>query len=86
MVEAAPAEEAKAGAVFSMARMTELSTICAADPQNIPTNEFCELLDVIVLLLKSMGSMMSIAFSGKFRNNYILNLAEGMMSSILTLV
>ena len=68
MVEAAPTEEAKAAAVFSMARMTELATICSADPQNIPTNEFCELLDVIVLLLKSMGSMMSIAFSGKFRN------------------
>ena len=72
MVEAVPAEGQAAAdgaaAVFSMARMTELSTICAADPENIPTNEFCELLDVIVLLLKSMGSMMSIAFSGKFRN------------------
>ena len=83
MVEAAPAEEAKTAAVFSMARMTELSTICAADPQNIPTNEFCELLDVVVLLLKSMGSMMSIAFSGKFHNNNILFLAEAMMSSTL---
>ena len=77
MVEAAPAEEAKGPAVFSMARMTELSTTCAADPQNIPTGEFCELLDVVVLLLKSMGSMMSIAFSGKFHNNNI----QVMMSS-----
>ena len=67
MVEAVPAE-GQAAAVFSMARMTELSVICSADPENIPTTEFCELLDVVVLLLKSMGSMMSIAFSGKFRN------------------
>ena len=79
MVEAAPAEEQKAAAVFSMARMTELGTICAADPENIPTNEFCELLDVVVLLLKSMGSMMSIAFSGKFHTI----LAVVMMSSTL---
>ena len=32
MVEAAPTEEAKAAAVFSMARMTELATACSADP------------------------------------------------------
>ena len=32
---------------------------------NIPTDEFCQLLDQIVLMLTSMGSMMSTAFSGK---------------------
>ena len=60
MVEAAAAPEA-----FSLNRMTELAQACAADANAIPVDEFSGLLMQTVGLLKGMGSMMSIAFSGK---------------------
>ena len=43
--------------------MTELAKYCAEDGESIPTDEFCDLLDLIVLLLRGMGSLMSTAFS-----------------------
>ena len=43
--------------------MTELAKYCAQDGESIPTDEFCDLLDLIVLLLQGMGSLMSTAFS-----------------------
>ena len=57
--------EATAAPAFSLARMTELAERCQADGEAIPVEEFCDLLDTIVLLLQGMGSLMSIAFSGK---------------------
>ena len=54
-----------APATFSLARMTELAGTCRTDGEAIPVEEFCELLDSIVLLLQGMGSLMSVAFSGK---------------------
>ena len=59
---------------FSLARLTELSQTCAADAENIPTEAFCDLLDNIVLLLKEMGSMMSMAFSGKYLQSFYKDL------------
>ena len=71
MVEAAAAPEA-----FTLARLTECAQACAADANAIPTDEFCALLMQTVGLLKGMGSMMSIAFSGKFNTLTVLLLAD----------
>eukprot|EP00354_Favella_ehrenbergii_P004316 CAMPEP_0170469690 /NCGR_PEP_ID=MMETSP0123-20130129/12440_1 /TAXON_ID=182087 /ORGANISM="Favella ehrenbergii, Strain Fehren 1" /LENGTH=215 /DNA_ID=CAMNT_0010736651 /DNA_START=52 /DNA_END=699 /DNA_ORIENTATION=+ len=43
--------------------MTSLAQQCSDDGENIPVDQFCELLESIVLLLRGMGSMMSTAFS-----------------------
>ena len=45
--------------------MTELAGTCAQEG-GVPTDAFVELLEMIVNLLQTMGSMMSMAFSGKF--------------------
>ena len=67
MVEANPAQPAAAEQEgFSLARMTTLGQQCSANGDAIPVDEFCSLLESIVQLLQGMGSMMSMAFSGKF--------------------
>jgi len=67
--------EANANPAFSLARFTELTQTCAADPEAIPTDAFADLLDCIVLMLQAMGSMMSTAFSGKLNtgDNFVLS-------------
>ena len=67
MVEANPAQPAEQEG-FSLARMTTLGQQCSANGDAIPVDEFCSLLESIVQLLQGMGSMMSMAFSGKFDN------------------
>lgn len=70
--------EANPPAAFSLARMTELAERCQQDGENIPVEEFCDLLDMIVLLLQGMGSLMSVAFSGKFE--YSSSLSDVMLN------
>ena len=45
--------------------MTELAGTCAQEG-GVSTDAFVELLEMIVNLLQTMGSMMSMAFSGKY--------------------
>ena len=53
--------------------MTELAEICSREGgEPIPTDEFCELLDLIVLLLQGMGSLMSTAFSDVAEKSQII--------------
>ena len=68
-----------AAPTFTLSRFTELSQACAVDADAIPTDSFADLLDNNVLMLQAMGSMMSVAFSGKSA------IFDIMMSSINTL-
>ena len=59
--------------------MTELAEWCAQDGENIPTDEFCELLDMTCLLLQGMGSLMSVAFSDVAEKSVIMKGNKGFM-------
>ena len=76
MVEAAPATPV----VFSIHLLISTTGACIADPDNIPTEPFCELLDAMVALLQSMSSLMSTAFSGKSHPTPNLTLLSNQMS------
>ena len=64
---------------FSLTRMTELAEWCAEDAENIPTDEFCDLLDTMVLLLQGMGSLMSVAFSDVAEKSVIMRKNKAFM-------
>ena len=59
--------------------MTKLAKRCSADASRIPTEHFCALLDSIVLMLQSMGSMMSSAFSDVAEKSVIMRKNKAFM-------
>ena len=82
MVQADPA----APATFSLTRMTELAQRCQQDGEAVPVEEFCDLLDSIVLLLQGMGSLMSVAFSGRYKIARLRSRCDQILLSLLLLI
>lgn len=69
VAEMQPRPASKPPTEFSYLEMTELAQICSLDAEAIPVDHFCNLLDMIVLLLKGMGRIMSIAFEDVANNS-----------------
>ena len=55
----------EANQTFSIERLTQLAATCSSDENAVPIDEFCDLLDMIVNLLRHMGTAMSLASNGK---------------------
>ena len=72
-------QETVAPATFSLARMTELAEWCALDGDKVPTEEFCDLIEYIILLLQGIGPLMSVTFADVAEKSVIMKCNKAFM-------